>query len=103
LTYLNKTSDILEHGATANFPYAMQWESGAYPGSWHQVPNDNEISSSTEILFSRILCATGMMSSTRGHISALRNSISQNNSHQAKECIGGFQERILFAAVRLYK
>lgn len=42
MTYLSKTPDMLEHGITANFPYDLHWHSGAYPGAWHVVNNDNE-------------------------------------------------------------
>merc|ERR1712217_426964 len=37
LQYMNKTPDLLEFSQQANFPYQMQWESGAFPGSWHTV------------------------------------------------------------------
>lgn len=103
LVYLNKTPDLLEFSQQANFPYTMQWESGAFPGSWHTINDDNEVSATTEILFSRLCCALGLLRSTRGHICALRQAISQNNTNRAKEVIGLFMERLVFACVRMYK
>lgn len=103
LTYLNKTPDLLEYSQQANFPFPIQWESGAYPGSWHTVGDDNEVSATTEILFSRLTCALGLLKSTQGHITALRQAINTNNSNRAKEVIGQFMERLLFACVRMYK
>ena len=103
LTYLNKTPDLLEYSQQANFPFPMQWESGAYPGSWHTVGDDNEVSATTEILFSRMTCALGLLKSTRGHIVALRSAVNTNNNNRAKEVIGQFMERLLFSCVRMYK
>jgi len=103
LEYLNQTTFLLEYSQQANFPFPIQWESGAFPGSWHSVNDDNEVSATTEILFSRITCAMGLLRSTRGHISALRASISTNNPARANELIGQFMERLLFSCVRIYK
>lgn len=103
LTYLNKTPDLLEFSQQANFPFPMQWESGAFPGSWHTINDDNEVSATTEILFSRLNCALGLLRSTRGHICALRQAINQSNANRAKEIIGQFMERLVFSCVRMYK
>lgn len=103
LTYLNKTPDLLEYSQQANFPFPIQWESGAYPGSWHTVGDDNEVSATTEILFSRLTCALGLLKSCRGHVVALRSAVSTSNNNRAKEVIGQFMERLLFACVRMYK
>jgi len=103
LTYLNKGAELLEYSQQANYPFPIQWESGAYPGSWHTVNDDNEVSATTEILFSRITCALGLLKSTRGHITALRSAVNTNNSNRAKEVITLFMERLLFACVRMYK
>ena len=103
LEYMNKSSDLLEYSQQANFPFPIQWESGAFPGSWHTVGDDNEVSATTEILFSRLTCASGLMRSCRGHICALRQAINTSNNNRAKEVIGQFMERLLFACVRMYK
>ena len=103
LEYLNKVPDLLEFSQQANYPFPIQWESGAYPGSWHTVNDDNEVSATTEILFSRITCAMGLLKSTRGHICALRSAVNTNNSNRSKEIIGQFMERLLFSCVRMYK
>jgi len=103
LTYLNKGPELLEYSAQANFPFPIQWESGAFPGSWHTINDDNEVSATTEILFSRITCALGLLKSCRGHITALRSAVSTNNRNRSKEVITQFMERLLFACVRMYK
>ena len=81
----------------------MHWESGAFPGKWHEVNNDNEVSASTEILISRILAAMGVLSSCKGHISSLRSAFAENNQFKVKEICGAFLDRLTWSAVRLYK
>lgn len=103
MTYLNKGPNLLEHGAAAQFCYEMSWLSGAFPGGWHNITNENEVASTTEILMSRILYATGLTKSCCGHVSSVRNLVSQGNAAQAKDLIGQFTDRLLSSAVRLYK
>lgn len=105
LEYLNQVPDLIRYGVTeANFPIAIQWQSGAFPGgNAHQVPNDNEVACTTELIWSRITYAWGACASLRGNIAEVRTAKAHGNHFEAFEKLKGIKPRLASAAIRLFK